>query len=238
MKTAKDIEEKFLLVLDKERQQLWRTRYQMVGLETPIQRGWKRCYFLTAEAELRADRDLLEAILRVINVTRRHWRRCFTPTKRKRKQQQMQEMFHELGRIRLADWQSPRFPDEFRKYFFVEPLFIHTTWVPTFRFRWPNLFELRTVPHMVYEVPLLDPVTESRCAEIEQLLDRRGRRFRLNRLKNMIVDNGPDPRDRMLERLAAKRLRAVLAGDVEAEKRARSAMRVFFSAPTFACVVQ
>jgi len=170
LKTRKDLEEKELLALDRERDRLWVQTRRMVPLEEPTQRGWRQCYFLTPEAELRPDRKILEAILERINFVRYHWRRDFAPPRRRRRAR-LQEMHQELGRISWAMWQSRNFPDAFRKYFCVEPIFRHNAWVRTFRFRWLHLYELRTIPNMIHTLPLLDPAVESRLAEIGKVLE-------------------------------------------------------------------
>ena len=100
------MKDKRLLALGRELEEM---RWQTMPLETPIQRGWIRCYFLTAEAHQRPDAALLEAILREINVIRYHWRHSFEPTKRKRRTR-LQQLDQPLQGVRAWRWQRRDFP--------------------------------------------------------------------------------------------------------------------------------
>ena len=156
MKTKQDIQDKYLLSLDRERRKLWRRFPEKVALERPIQRGWMRCYFLTRAAQEQSDAVVLEAILKEINVIKYHWKRSFAPTKRRRRHQ-MEQLDQQLQRIKPWRRRRSNFPPEWKRYFMVEHMFQKPAWVHTWRFRWPQLFELRIVPRMVRELPVCDP---------------------------------------------------------------------------------
>lgn len=219
LKTKQDIEEKRLLALDRERLYLWRRHGEKVRLEQPVQRGWMRCYFLTEAARERSDAAVLEAILKEINVIKYHWRRSFAPTRRNRRAQILQ---FEQPLQRIKPWRRIRqdFPHEWKRYFFVEHVFQHRAWEHSWRFRWPQLFELRTVPRMVHELPVLDPAVDSRLSEIKAILANPRRSAKLSKLLGHW--RWPTGRDRqkMLDRLAHQRIRATLFGGVEADKTA------------------
>ncbi|MBS1619985.1 MAG: hypothetical protein JST76_15825 [Bacteroidetes bacterium] len=234
MKTNKDIQDKLLLSLCRERWKLWRRFPEKVALERPIQRGWKRCYFLTNSAQQQSDAPMLEAILKEINVVRYHWKRSFAPTKRWRRRQ-MEQLDQPLQRIKPWRRRRSNFPQEWKRYFMVEHVFQKRDWEHTWRFRWPQLFELRIVPHMVHELPVCDPEGDSRLSEIEKFLLHPRKAGRLNKLLGARRWKDSDARRKSLERLAQKRIRAAMAGDVEAEETA--CIRAVFPASAFqACI--
>lgn len=217
MKTKHDLEEKRLLALHRERMQLWRASRQLVPLERPLQKGWMRCYFLTDTAEQRPDAPTLHAILQQINVTQYYWRRSFAPTKRNRRAQQ-QQFYLPLKRLRVwrpEDWVIPH---AWRSYFLIAPVFAGCRWRHELRFRWPQLVELRIVPRMVYELPVCDPENESREAEIGAYLANPRRSGRLHKLLGKRRWPSRMRPQKELDELALKRMRAALAGNVEAEK--------------------
>lgn len=180
-----------------------------------------RCYFLTEAVQQRSDAKILEAILKEINVVRYHWRRSFAPTKRNRRAQ-IQQLHQPLKRIKPWRRRQIDIPREWKSYFLIEPVFRDRTWKHTWSFRWPRLFELRVVPRLVYKLPVCDPVADSRRSEIEAILANPQREGKLTKLLGRRRWRSGDNRQKKLDRLAEKRLRAVLAGDLEAEKTARS----------------
>ncbi len=108
--------DKRLLSLHRERVALYRRMREKVRLETPIQRGWMRCYFLTLEAEQRSEAPLLKEILKKINSPRYHWRKNFVPTKRYRRPQ-VQRMEQPLGSLSPSDWLREACPATWKLYF-------------------------------------------------------------------------------------------------------------------------
>lgn len=219
LKTKQDIHDKYLLSLDRERRKLWRRFPEKVALERPIQRGWMRCYFLTKAAQERSDAVVLEAILKEINVIKYHWKRSFAPTKRRRRLQ-MEQLDQPLQRIKPWRWCRRDFSPEWKPYFFVEHVFQNRAWAHTRRFRWPQLFELRTVPRIVHELPVCDPEGDSRLSEIEGVMLNPKRAGRLGKLLGIRHWRDSATRHKLFERLARKRILAAIAGDVEAEKTA------------------
>jgi hypothetical protein len=238
LKTKHDIEEKCLLSLDRERRTLWRRTSCVIALEHPVQRGWMRCYFLTEAAQQRSDAKILEAILKEINVIRYHWRRSFAPTKRNRRSQ-IQQLHQPLKRIKPWRRRQIDIPREWKNYFLIEPVFRDRTWKHTWRFRWPRLFELRVVPRLVHKLPVCDPAADSRLSEIKAILADPQREGKLTKLLGRRHWRCSDNRQKKLDRLAEKRLRAVVAGDLEAEKAAHSRCCLFclrFFAPVAQCI--
>ena len=176
-----------------------------------------RCYFLTEAAEQRPDASILREILRQINVIQYHCRRDFVPTKRR--QRAKIEQFHQpLQRIRPWRRETASFPEPWKKYFVSEPVFVVWRWLNEWRFHRPDLVELRVVPRILHEVPVCDSEGDSREAEIDAFLADPKRRGRLNKLLGTRRWPSCGDREKELDELARKRMRAALAGDVEAEK--------------------
>lgn len=178
-----------------------------------------RRYFLTNAAKERPDAPVLEAILKEINVIKYHWRRSFEPTKRCRRRQ-LQQLDQPLQRIKPRRLRRGNFPAEWKHYFMVEHVFQQRAWEHTWRFKWPQLFELKVAPRMVRELPVCDPEGDSRLSEIESILLNPKRAGHLNKLLGVRRWKDSKIRHDMLDRLAQKRMRAAIAGDVEAEKTA------------------
>jgi hypothetical protein len=217
LKTRKDIEEKKILAKDRERSQLHKLQRRKVILDKPVQKGWMRCYFLTEEAQKRSDASTLEAILREVNVVCYHWRRNFLPTNRNRRAQ-IQRMNQPLQSISHRRWVQRSFPHEWRSYFVREFFFDRFAWDHRFVFRWPRLFEVRVVPRMVTRLPVCDPSVESRLSEVQRFFEDPRKSGKLCKLRGCYhYWKYCDERRKLGDRLAWKRIRAAMAGDVEAE---------------------
>lgn len=189
-----------------------------------------RCYFLTSAAKERSDAAVLNAILKEINVIKYHWKRSFVPTRRRRRHQ-LQQLDQPLQRIKPWRRKRSNFPAEWKHYFMVEHVFQQRAWEHTWRFRWPQLFELKVVPRMVRELPVCDSEGDSRLSEIEDILRHPKRAGRLKKLLGVRRWKDSSTRRKLIERLAQKRVRAAIAGDVEAEKTASECAVFSASAP-------
>ena len=219
MLNKRSLSDKTLLALESECRRLQNIKHTKVPVDPPIQRGWKRCYFLSASAKLRPAAHILEAILNKINVTRKHWRRDFAPTERNRRQQ-----IHHLDQplLLLCNYNfghgHRRLPEASKAYFIPTLAFEDTkpTWKLGFRF--PEFFELRIVPNLQTEVWQMIPDVEMRLAELDQKLVGPGW-ARLSRLHGYRKDyQRLIDKQRTQESLTKKRIRAAYAGDFEAEK--------------------
>lgn len=210
-----------MLALDRERRALWDQSHHMVTLEKPIQRGWMRCYFLTAVARERSDAKVLEDVLKEINVIQYHWKHNFAPTKRNRRAQ-IQQLHQPLKRIKPWKRRQNDLPHEWKNYFNIEAVFQDAKWKHTWYFRWPQLFELRVVPRMVYKLPVCDPAAESRLSEIEAIFDNPRKAGRLLKLLGRRCWRGDSRRQTLLNHLGRQRVQAAINGNLEAEKTASS----------------
>lgn len=212
--------DKALLALERESRKLRQAKWAKVPLVPPIRRGWKRCYFLTQAACQRPDAFILERILETINVSRTHWRRDFSPTKRNRRRQ-----VHHLDQpLRMLENQHfgpkrSQLPEEWRTYFVRTPVFEHKSVTWKWSFRLPQLFELRIVPNLQTEAHLLDPDAECRLAEIDRKLDPNGW-ARLNKLHGCRrrCYEGRSAKEKFASIHASHRIRTAYQGDHEAEK--------------------
>lgn len=176
-----------------------------------------RCYCLTSEAEKRPDAATLVSILKRINVVRYHWRRTFVLSKRNQRYQR-QRLRQALNTIPSWEWHAPAFAAQWKPYFSRELVLHEREWVEVFRFRMARLFEVRVLPRMVFELPVCDPEVESRLAEIEGILADPTKSARIDKLNGLRRWRCMDPRKSKLERLAKRRVRAAILGDLEAER--------------------
>ena len=72
-------------------------------------------------------------------------------------------------------------------------------------------FELRVVPRLVHKLPVCDPAADSRLSEIKAILADPQREGKLTKLLGRRHWRCSDNRQKKLDRLAEKRLRAVVA---------------------------
>ncbi len=227
MKNPRTLTEKRILAAFREREAIWKAQREMVTLEEPIQRGWKRHFVLAEAAKSRPDRVALETILKEINEVRYHWRASFRDGKSRRERTRRGHRFHEheqqLRGIFLEDWPAPKWPEAWRGYFrLVRTIAASGAVSVRYRFIRDDLFRLKTERHFITELPLLDPALEEREAEINAWLDCGDRRHTGERLRHGSAHGGWNHRDgrrRVRARLEQRRIRAAYAGDWEADAR-------------------
>lgn len=212
--------DKNLLALEREHWKRSKARWTEVPIKPPIRRGWKRCYFLTQAARRRLDAPVLERILEKINVTQKHWRRDFSPTKRRRREQKhhLDQPLKLLGSHDFGQKRS-QLPEECRAWFISVPVFEHDDMKWKLAFREPQLFELCTVPNLQTEACIIDAKSESRLAEIEVKLHPAGW-GRLTNLHGHRCGGRKEPKAKEIHAAqnAKKRIRAAYLGDHEAEE--------------------
>ena len=92
----------------------------------------------------------------------------------------------------------------------------------SYKFRRLDLLELFVERYYTYYAELIDPAQKAREAEIETFLVHRGGDHRLTTLLDKGWRSGPDPRQKILARLANRRIRKALEGDWEAEVRRKA----------------
>lgn len=212
--------DKALLALERESRKLRHAKWSKVSLDPPIRRGWKRCYFLTQAARQRPDAFLLECILETINVSRIHWRRDFSPTKRHRRRQvhHLDQQLQMLENHHFGPKRS-QLPEAWRFYFVRTPVFEHKSVAWKWSFRLQTLFELRIVPNLQTEAHILDPDTERRLAEIDSKLEPKGW-ARLNNLHgcHRRCYEERSAKEEFAANNASHRIRSAYRGDHETEK--------------------
>lgn len=153
----------------KEFAHLNKNRYTIRELPEPIQRGWQRVFALTAHAESRKDRAILEAILPTIN-TYRACRRLDFKVKVYRTRA-MIEIEQSLRRLTDHEFEKAGSPSAWIPYFrwnhyseWGRPRYIG-------EFRQPSLFELRVEPRLVWHVKEVDPEIETRIEELDKWME-------------------------------------------------------------------
>lgn len=164
MLNSHDYFERRVRAAAREREELWDRPPIIQRLSEPIQRGWRRAYILAPHAEARWDRDILAAILKLINTVQYSRRPDFR--KRVSRSRKRVELEQPLQRVFDRRWEKLKLPSLWRPYF----RWIHySEWGrPRYygEFRHPHLFELRSEPHLVWEVLDVDPEAETRYAEL------------------------------------------------------------------------
>lgn len=212
--------DKALLALEREHRKLRRGKWTKAPLSPPVRRGWKRCYFLTQAACQRLDALILGRILELINETRTHWRRDFSPTKRNRRRQ-VHHLDQPLRMLEDHHFGSRRgqLPDAWRSYFVRTPVFEYKVIRLKWSFRLAQLFELRIVPNLQTEAHILSPETDRRLAEIDSKLHPLGW-ARLNNLHGCRrrCYEGRSAKEKRASLSASHRIRSAYLGDFEAEK--------------------
>lgn len=210
--------DKQLLAIHRERRELWRREPQYVELDPPIPRGWVRHWRLTARARNRHDAWVLETILQVIDHPHYHWRRNFTHGRRRRRTRRMIENTQFPNSVREHRWKRLGWPEPW-KIFFRQILVNEgrSDQTYSYKFRRLDLLELFVERYYTYYVELIDPAQKAREARIETFLTRSGGDHRLTTLLDKGWRPGPDPRRKILARLANRRIRKAIEGDLEAE---------------------
>lgn len=208
--------DKNLLRIHRERNALWLRQTQITEVTPPIPRGWIRHWRLTLKARNRHDAPVLQTILMAIDNPRYHWRKSFVSgSRRKRK---MIENTQAVCSLREARWKRLGWPEEWKNYFRQTLVNVgRPDQTFSYKFQHENLFELFTERHYQTKSRLLDPLAESRSAELQMHLKNRRGQHRLTTLLDTGGWRGPDPRQKKLSRLAQQRMRKAMAGDWDAE---------------------
>jgi hypothetical protein len=158
---------------------------------------------------------VLEIILAQVNTEHFHWRRSFEYGKHRRRK--IITLSQGFWRLSDHDWRVLGWPDDWKKYFkrrFLRGGVLRQA--NPLKFDRRDLVELHVTRHFVWELALLDPEVERRSSEIRKTIGYEGRK-RLDRMWGISDWWNYDTRRRYLDRLAARRIRAAMKGDVEAE---------------------
>ncbi len=208
-------QDKRLLALFRETNQLYRRQREWVPLDPPIQRGWVRRWRLTAAALKRSDAKALQAILLRVNTQHFHWRRSFEYGKHRRGK--MITLNQGFLKLHEGIWKRLGWPEDWKKYFRRRFRYGCDLRQPTWlKFDRRDLVELHIERHFIWRAVILDPEVESRLHEIDGTLGFEGR-LRIYYLIGARNWKDPNHRHRQADRIAQKRIRAAMAGDTEAE---------------------
>jgi hypothetical protein len=177
----RDKQDKALLALDRERQELWKAERTQapIKLDKPIRRGWKKYYVLRADIARRDDAVTFHRILEKVNTTIYCRARDFKEKKNKVRV----DMPHELGFIETKKWDLP---PAYKKFFVYKEKLKHgkygKTWQKGWFFLYPYMFVTKVKPHYLTHYRPVDGEIETRLAEIGGYLYRDGNDTRLNHL--------------------------------------------------------
>jgi hypothetical protein len=133
-------------------------------LDKPYQKGWKRLFVLTKEAAQNERAVFYQEILDKINTVQYHYDKSFKS--RKKGKRQLRGHYENLPYLRSIDkydWDANRLnlTDEQKtcfkrvKYWYAP----YYRWELYYEFAEPALFEIKVLPHIIYEVKLGDAVS-------------------------------------------------------------------------------
>jgi hypothetical protein len=187
VKTDRD---KQLIQLDKRRDELWEQKRLLpkVPLEHPYQRGWKRFFVLRDDVKHSPRKDFYEALLPKINTVEYHQDRSFKRKKRRKQRYVYQLKAQMLRDLSQHSWDINRINlTEEEKVCFTR---IETFDVKTYRtevkyvFAEPWRYVLKTAPHIVTHIKLIDVDIEKELSYIDSHIDNHNLSPRMHRLTN------------------------------------------------------
>lgn len=183
MLNSQDHLDKKILQLNKQLNTLYRNRYTTKKLDHPIQKGWRRFHVLTPKAKNRADSATLIAILEVIGYSRWQKHPVLRPKYRKRSNySRLIEIEQPVHKLSEGEWKHRKLPEAWRTYFDQETTHYGSEWRNKLVFKYPYVFELKIEPNWVSELRTINPEIEHQIQQIEQWLQQRNLRGRLDNL--------------------------------------------------------
>lgn len=212
----------------REHEQLSRKRFQIIKLDQPIQRGWRRTYVLAEHAKRRRDHETLEAILKVIGTTVVHPSRNFQFRRGRKKK--LVEIEQSLQPISAHPWPAhpwpARLPEGWLIYFRYELLLERNRHSqPYWVFRQPSLYELKVERNWLWYFREVDPAIETRLSELDRWLTARQGWRRYHSLKGTSLYWYPSDRDRLLRRQELREMKEALDRYPEVDPTARRSCR-------------
>ncbi len=182
MLNVRDYNDRKIRAAVREIKKLSTRQYRTIQLEKPIQVGWRRFYVLSAHAQTRRDRPILEAILKVVGTVVRHHDRMFL--KRQGRCRKLLDIEQPLRPIPVYEWERKGYPDEWLRYFRWELVLVgQRCWQPSWVFKQASIFELKIRRYWVTAVTEPDPDVQSRICELERWLESRDGQQRYDWLK-------------------------------------------------------
>lgn len=180
--------EKKLLVWHREEQKLYSEKWQqeLVLLDSPIRKGWKRHFILRDDLRNRPDAPFFEALLEKINTVEYSRNKKFRMQKRRMKKyryvlhtQKLKYIteyhYHHLTRCPLSK--------EEKEYFIPEYGYgSKTLYVKHYVFNQPWRYVLSVKPHWITHARELDEVREKRLGEIKHHLETNHLRHKITKL--------------------------------------------------------
>ena len=212
-----DYFDKRLLELDRERSVLRCKLWIRVPLDNPIQRGWRRYHILTATAERRADRDVLEEFLKIIGVMRFSRTPEFLKRHGRGRKRRFVEIEQPVGPLTEGMWKKLGWPDLWKLYFRQEKYPDNRSWLDVLVFRSPFLFELKTEPNWVTEIQVINPEVQRRLKEIDSWLTNHDGHHRIQWLHGRSYWWKKTKLARMFDRIAEREIREALQNPPEVD---------------------
>jgi hypothetical protein len=189
--------DKQLLKLDRERQRISKDpEYKTtVPLDEPYQKGWKRLFVLKPEVQRNDKANFYQDILDVINQVQYHYDASFK--KPKRKGHWHKYYFDELPKLYAIDsynWNhnKNKLSEEQRACFTRVEFWneYRYQWDYRYVFTMPELFEIAIKPHIIDTIKIGDAILEQQLAWIDGHIEKKGLRYRLDKLLNGYCYNG------------------------------------------------
>lgn len=139
-----------------------------IELDVPIRSGYDRFFVLRKDAYNRKDADVLERLLKLINVTVHSRDKKYTKKDWKTKKIVPVQQHPKI----LDKPEYEKLNEQERSYFEVSYDFDKRRW--KYMFKYPYLLTFKIVNHYITKVRQIDPVLESRKKELDQLIYENG----------------------------------------------------------------
>lgn len=172
MLTSHDRWDREVRAAAKEYHSLITKRFTIREIDPPYQKGWRRSYVLRDSMRARPDRDVIEAILKVIGSTVVHHDRTF------RKRRGRGRVFHEIEQplrpIPDDEWNRMNPSVGWQCYFQYQLLMERNHhWRPFWVFMHPAWFCLKIERNWIQQIRDIDPAVESRIGELRRWFEQK-----------------------------------------------------------------
>jgi hypothetical protein len=149
-----------------------RMKPELVPLDTPIQRGYKRFFVLRDDVMRSKDVDFFSELLVKINTTQIHHSKKFVTKKRKLSKRIYVLKTQELKHIPIWEWNNnAKYPmsDKERSYFELREVYLKqiNRVEKKYVFTQPWRYVLKIAQNLITHAPLLDTLTLQRVAELD-----------------------------------------------------------------------
>ena len=185
-RAQKEDAHKKLIALDREKRRLqlqsWNLGWE--PLFPPVQKGWRRQFVLRPDVARGRHADFFAGILRKINTVDYHPRKDFTRKKGRKRWKKSVVRPQALKRLHRSEFE--RLSEKEKQFFYPQTRIEKWSREPVVRyvFNEPWRLVLRVSPNMIDKVRRVDLELEASIERINQYLDRRFLRQKLEKLRS------------------------------------------------------